>query len=105
MLLFPNRCVRDRDVEPTEADALVGRDVQLEIVAWGKGDPFGGINRFEDKLFDEGGNIAIADDAEVVGFLRARADATWVSNVEMDSAMAFFAGISGEAAAGGGACR
>ena len=59
------------NIEIAEADRLVGRNVELQIVSRREGYLLAPFLGSKNEFFDEGGDIAIADDAERVGFLGA----------------------------------
>ncbi len=57
------------------------------------------IQRFENQFLDEGGDVAIADDAELISLLRTGACTAGAGDVDQESTVALLDGISGQAAA------
>lgn len=105
MLRLPNCGVRLRDVEFAKPDAVVGRDVELQVVARSEVNYSVHFQRFEDKLLDESRHAAIAGNTETERLGRACAGATGPGQVEEELAVAFLHWIRAETAADGRAGR
>ncbi len=81
VLALPHRSERFRNVEVAETDGLVSGNIELQVVARRKGNllaVFGSKNKF----FNEGGDVAIADDSELVGLLGAGAGAAGFGDID-----------------------
>jgi hypothetical protein len=63
MLMLPDVGERLGNVELAKADRIVSGNVELQVVARGEGNLFRCIQRFENQLLDEGGDVAVTDDA------------------------------------------
>src|SRR5579862_3208528 len=95
MLVFPDGGERLRYLEPTECDRIVGGNVELHVVARRKLEFF---RRFEHKLFDEGCDVCIAHDAELVWLLCAGSCAAGMRGVDHNLAIALLDRIRGQTA-------
>jgi hypothetical protein len=62
MLVLPDGSKRLGNVEVAEADRIVGGDVDLQVVARGKGNLLRSVQWFENQLFDKCGDAAVTDD-------------------------------------------
>jgi hypothetical protein len=62
VMTLPNRGKGFGDIEIAKPDGVVGRNVELKVVAGGKRDLFFGVDRLEDQLFDERGNVTVTND-------------------------------------------
>ena len=99
MLLLPHSGVRFRDVEFTELNRLVGRYIDLHIIARCEANLLVGIHWFEHEFFNEGGHAGITNDTQLVSLLVTCPIAASLFDIKPQSAVALFDGIGGEAAA------
>ena len=97
MLVFPDSGKRLRNVELTKRDRIVGGNVELQVVA--RREVKLCFCRFEHEFFDEGCDVRIAHDAELVRLLRAGACAAGMGDVDHNLAIALLDRIRGQTAA------
>ena len=88
MLMLPDGGERLGNVELAKADRIVSGNIELQVIARGEGNFFRGVQGFENQLFNKCGDIAITDDAELVGLLRTSAGAAGPAHVNEDSTVA-----------------
>ncbi len=88
VLMLPHGCERLGNVEIAKANRIVSGNIELQVIARGEGDLFCGVQGFENQLFDKCGNVAVADDAKLVGLLSTGAGAAGPAHVNKDSAVA-----------------
>ena len=69
VLFLPHRDEGLRDFELSEADGVIGRNVELQIIAGCKGNSFAAVFRLKNQFLDERCNTAVADDSKLEGLL------------------------------------
>jgi len=99
VMVFPDGSEGLGDVEIAKANRVEGGDIELQVIARREGNFFSYICRFKNQFFDKSGDVAIADHAELIGFLRPGTHTTGTGNVDQESTVTFLDGIRDEAAA------
>lgn len=86
MLLLPDRGKGRRDVKLAKADPIVGRNIELKVIARRELNGESGIRRFQHQFLDKSGDIAVGNDPQAVFLRGAETSAAWNPHIEVDPA-------------------
>jgi hypothetical protein len=94
-----------RNIEVAEANRIKDRNLELHIVPRGELEYLARIRALQDELLNEGGNVAVADHAEVILVLYARAGAPCAGDVDPNAIVLFINRVGREPPTDGSARR
>ncbi len=99
MPAFPNLGIGGGNLKVSEVDLLIGWDIKLHVVTGLEVDFFRRIHRLQYQLFDESGDIAVADHFQVVDFFFTCTVASAFFHVQPDASAAVLDRVGHQTAA------